>query len=160
MTRNLFTTLTLLPLLGCSAFPNSPNGAMIKVDSVPVGASVLVMGEVMGQTPMSLRKREVFPHLFAPQNQHLYGHIKLTYPGCEPFVTSVSSDIVSNGLKARLNCDNPPPLTPAQPAKTSPADNASEGLRQRLQQLKSLFEEGLISEQDYASKRRQLLEEL
>ncbi len=166
MPRNLFTILTLLPLLGCSAIHSKSDEEMFKVDSVPVGASVLVMGEAMGQTPMSLHKRDVFPRLFAPLKQHLYGRIELIHPGCEPFVSTVNSRIISEGLNARLNCDSSaPPVTSPTPQPQQSPDIAAEGevsatLRQRLQRLKALFEEKLISEEDYATKRRQLLEEL
>jgi hypothetical protein len=135
------------------------------VDSAPVGASVLVLGETMGQTPLTLNTRAVFPQSFPSEKQHLYGRIELTYPGCEPFITTVSSRIISEGLTARLSCREQPPTSPTS-AFTHPAPSPSSSaakpleIKPRLQQLKQLFEEGLISEGDYAAKRQQLLQEL
>lgn len=157
MSHKLIATLIALPLVGCSGnslLPSSSN--QIQIDSVPVGASVIVLGKAMGQTPMNLSTRDVFPQSFAQEKQHLYGRIELTYPGCEPFITTVSSRIISNGLKAKLDCREPPQTTMTSPTpRTEPVE-----LKLRLQQLKELYQEELISEQEYATKRRKLLEEL
>ena len=117
----------------------------------------------MGQTPISLQTRDVFPQNFDHAKQHLYGRIEISYPGCEPFITTVSSRIISNGLTARLNCRDSketPPESAVNPQIETTSQTEPTGLRKRLLQLKELFEEGLISEQDYAEKRSQLLEEL
>ncbi|MEN8170643.1 MAG: PEGA domain-containing protein [Pseudomonadota bacterium] len=164
MKYHLLTTFIALPLFGCSGNTLIPSHSdQISVDSVPVGASVLVLGEAMGQTPMSLSTRDVFPQSFELEKQHLYGRIQLTYPGCEPFITTVSSRIVSDGLKAELDCVDsnvPQEKASVSPQAETPPETEPSELKQRLQQLKGLFEEELISEQDYAEKRRQLLEQL
>jgi hypothetical protein len=159
MKRPLILLIFSLSISACGA--NSllpPQQERFQVDSVPVGASVLVLGEAMGQTPMMLSSHEVFPQTFDDSRQHLYGRIELRHPGCEPFITTVSSRIISSGLKAKLECDHglqePPAITtPALAPEVTP-------LKQRLRELKAWYQEGLISEKEYDEKRRQLLEEL
>jgi hypothetical protein len=164
MRYKLLAILIVLPLSGCAgnSLLSSPRNQFL-VDSAPVGASVLVLGETMGQTPLNVRTRDVFPQSFDPKKQHLYGRVELTYPGCEPFITTVSSRVISEGLNARLTCreqDRPQEPTTAMPQATSTPQAKPLELKQRLQQLKELFEEGLISEQDYATKRHELLNAL
>lgn len=157
MSHKLLATLIALPLVGCSGTSLIPSSSdQIQVDSVPVGASVIVLGEAMGQTPMTLTTRDVFPQSFAQEKQHLYGRIELTYPGCEPSITTVSSRIISNGLKAKLKCrDKPQAATISTTPRTEPVE-----LKLRLQKLKELYQEELINEEEYATKRKELLEEL
>lgn len=161
MKRPLTLSILTLSMSACGGNSLLPSQQeQFKVDSVPVGASVLVLGEAMGQTPMMLSTRTVFPQNFELSEQHLYGRIELRHPGCEPLITTVSSRIISSGLKARLQCDTAaqeqqasPPAFPSPASETTP-------LKQRLQTLKELYQEGLISEEDYDVKRRQLLDEL
>lgn len=173
MNLKYLSTLIVLPLIGCSGNSLLPSqSGSFKVDSAPVGASVLVLGEAMGQTPMLLTTSEVFPHSFDHDKQHLYGRIQLSHPGCEPFITTVSSRIISDGLNARLKCRDAnqpqqqtdmsaqPTAAPQMATPIATPQTNTTGLKPRLQQLKELFEEGLISEEDYAAKRRQILEEL
>ncbi len=167
MTHKLLAALIALPLAGCSTNSLLPSSSeQFQVDSVPVGASVKVLGESMGQTPMTLSTRDVFPQSFAHEKQHLYGRIELTYPGCEPSITTVSSRIISHGLKTKLKCrDNAQATDQIQTKPTTatvtptPASKPVE-LKLRLKKLKELYQEELISEEEYAEKRRALLEEL
>ena len=167
MKRKLPASLATLLLTACSANSLAPmQQDQVKVDSVPVGASVLVLGEAMGQTPLHLNTRDIFPQSYDHDKQHLYGRIVLSYPGCEPFTTTVSSRIISEGLNARLKCNTPredgdqaTPL-PTTPTAVTESEQESDRLKQRLRQAKELFDEGLINVEEYAEKRRQLLEEL
>ena len=162
MKRPLTLSLLSLSISACggnSLIPSQQDN--FQVDSVPVGASVLVLGEAMGQTPMTLTTREVFPQSFDYNKQHLYGRVELRHPGCKPLITSVSSRVISSGLKAKLECDNIPQAQ-QEPSATQPTTVPPEptSLKQRLQKLKELYQENLISEEEYAEKRRRLLEEL
>ena len=167
MNYRLLTSFLSLPLAACSGNILLPSQQeSIRVDSVPVGASVLVLGEAMGQTPINLTTRDVFPQSYDHEKQHLYGRIELSHPGCAPFITTVNTRIISEGLNAHLKCaksESPDKPTTTSP-KTAPVAVTAQGqpitIKQRLRQAKELFDEGLISEQEYAEKRRQLLEEL
>ena len=162
---NQLLTLSILSLSisacgGNSLLPSQQQ--QFQVDSVPVGASVLVLGEAMGQTPLTLSTRTVFPQTFDDSRQHLYGRIELRHPGCTPLITTVSSRIISSGLKAKLECGAGMQRQPTvHPATSTPvATPEMPRLKQRLQQLRELYQEGLISEEEYDEKRRQLLDEL
>ncbi len=162
--RHLMVPLLGLSLSACSGNSLTPSQHdTFQVDSVPVGASVLVLGEAMGQTPMSLHRKDVFPHNYDHSKQHLYGRVEIRNPGCKPFITTVRSRVLSDGLKATLDCGEKPTLTPAAQTEqqAAPVQQQQEpSLKQRLRSLKELYEEGLISEQEYETKRQQLLEEL
>jgi hypothetical protein len=161
MKYKIIATLMVLPLAACSGNSLLPSQRdRFEVESTPTGASVRLLGEIVGKTPMSLNTRAVFPQNFPYDKQHLYGRIELSYPGCEPFSTTVSSRIISEGLKARLKCNDSHQLTPQTVAPVATPRTEQGELKHRLLQLKELYEEGLISEQDYVEKRRQLLEEL
>ena len=160
MIRHLMTGLCALGLAACSGNPLiPPQQESFKVDSLPVGASVLVLDEAMGQTPMTLHRRDVFPRNYDQDKQHLYGRVELRHPGCKPFITTVSSRVLNDGLKAKLECgeQTAAPAAP-QPAPIQQEEDSS--LKQRLIKLKELHEEGLINDEEYEAKRRQLLEEL
>ena len=160
MMRHLIAGLCGLTLTACSGNSLLPaQQGSFQVDSVPVGASVLVLGEAMGQTPMTLLRSDVFPRNYDFDKQHLYGRIELRHPGCNPFITTVSSRVLSDGLKAKLECEEMATTSPVlQPVPAQQKEDSS--LKQRMIKLKDLYEEGLISEQEYEAKRRQLLEEL
>jgi hypothetical protein len=182
MRYRLLSAFIVLPLFACSGNPLlSSSQEQFLVDSAPVGASILILGETVGQTPLTLQKHDVFPQSFDPEKKHLYGRIELVYPGCEPFITTISSRVINEGLTALLTChDNKraePASTPTQvPIQEQPQGQvqqpatdgshpvvpatATPDLKQRLQQLKGLFDEGLISEEDYNIKRRELLRAL
>lgn len=163
MTHKLLATLIALPLAGCSGNSLiSASNDTFQVDSVPVGASVIVLGEAMGQTPMTLSTRDVFPQSYDQGRQHLYGRVELTYPGCESSLTTVSSRVLAHGLKAKLKCDVETQTKEAPAADILEPTSQSEpvALKLRLQKLKELYQEELISEEEYAEKRRKLLEEL
>ncbi len=159
-------TLSLLTASLCACSGNSlltGQQRSFQVDSVPVGASVLVLGEAMGQTPLTLHTRDVFPQSYAHDKQHLYGRVEIRHPGCKTFTTTVSSRIISHGLNARLECDEKPTAPPAAQVEqqTAPLQRQQpQPLKQRLIRLKELYQEGLISEPEYEAKRKQLLEEL
>ena len=163
MTHKLLATLIVLPLAGCTGNSLLPSSSdTFQVDSVPVGASVIVLGEAMGQTPMTLSTHDVFPQSYDQDKQHLYGRVELTYPGCESTLTTISSRVIGHGLNAKLKCGDTNPTQEKPQAvivEPTPRSEPSE-LKLRLQKLKELYQEELISEEEYAEKRRALLEYL
>ncbi len=163
MSHKLLATLFALPLVGCSGnslLPSSNDN--FQVDSVPVGASVIVLGEAVGQTPITLSTRDVFPQSYDQDKQHLYGRVELAYPGCESSLTTVSSRVLGHGLKVKLKCGDTTqtPETPVSVIVESAPQSESVALKLRLKRLKELYQEELISEEEYAEKRRKLLDEL
>lgn len=70
----------LLLVAGCSStgdmFPAAGNNP-IKVDSVPTGAEVYVMGDKVGVTPLEISRKDVFPNTYPSNKESLYGRIIL-----------------------------------------------------------------------------------
>ncbi|MDH5785120.1 MAG: hypothetical protein OEZ16_05845 [Chromatiales bacterium] len=165
MKRKVTLTFLAASLTACGGNSLLPSQQQsFSVDSLPPGASVIIMDEAVGQTPITLTAHQVFPQNFDHSKQHLYGRVELHYPGCKPFITAISGQILSSGLNARLECRDEPSgvfAPSAEHAKSFAGEERQEKtLKQRLRQLKELHEEGLIDEHDYREKRRQLLEAL
>jgi len=55
---------------------------------------------------------------------------------------------------------SPAPAPPASASEASPAPELKPSTRERLQELKALYDEGLISHEEYLEKREQILQEL
>jgi hypothetical protein len=148
----LFVTTLLSGCAGDSLMPQSID--RFAVTSEPSGATVYAMGNVAGTTPLELSTSQVFPVTYPYELQSKYGKIELSYPGCEPYSRTVSNSVLANGLKAKLDC--PQPAVPA--AVTAPAPTMD--IEARLRKLKELFDKGLVTEEEYNSKRQAILQEL
>lgn len=123
------------------------------VTSTPPGATVYVMGQALGVTPLEIRKEQVFPIGYPSQLQTEYGFVTLESQGCETYRKAVNNTILEDGLDAKLKCSNS-----AEPAAIQmPPAGAT---KQRLQELKGLFDEGLITEQEYQERRKAILNDL
>ncbi len=119
------------------------------ISSNPSGADVFVMGQKLGVTPLEVSKDQVFPTTYANGLENKYGRIELRHADCEPYEKPVSGHILASGLKAKLQCAT---QTSAPVAQTS--------AQERLRQLKAIFDEGLISEEEYQAKRQSILRDL
>jgi len=147
---------SFLLLAGCSTGGDrmSPSAgiAPFKVESVPAGAEVYVMGNKMGVTPMQLSRTDVFPNLYPREKESLYGKVTLRKEGCKDYTREVSGDITGFGLHAKLDCASPAPSTAAQPP--------SETVEQRLDKVKELLNKGLISDDEAKKARERILNSL
>lgn len=142
----LIATTLLSACAGDSLTPRSGNS--FAVDSQPSGATVYVMGQEVGTTPLVLKANQVFPITYPSELHSKYGLVELRHAGCQPYIRTVSTDILSDGLKARLDCE--------QPAAPSVRGNVEE----RLRKLKEIYDKGLITEEEYRSKREAILQDL
>lgn len=146
----LATTLSTVLLSGCAGDSMIPKQTtQFTVTSKPAGATVYVMGKEVGKTPLEITTNQVFPVTYPKELENKFGRVELKYPGCQPYEKPVSGSIMANGLKAHLKCTSL--AAPAESSKT-----ASE----RLRQLKSLFDEGLITKDEYKAKRQKILQDL
>ncbi len=123
------------------------------VTSTPAGATVYVMGQALGVTPQEILREQVFPNNYPSQLQAEYGIVTLEYQGCETYRKSVNNTILEDGLVAKLNCKSTeaPAAIPMAPTLTT---------KQRLIELKSLYDEGLITEQEYKERRKAVLNDI
>lgn len=91
--------------LGGSLLASS--GSTTRVESVPPGAEVFVMGESLGVTPLEVDDRLVFPVDYPRDRADLYGKIVLRKEGCETVVRSLDLRAANEGIVEELHC-NPP----------------------------------------------------
>jgi hypothetical protein len=161
--HRLALPLAALFIAGCSGGMSRGTPETIAVQSEPAGASVIVMGQELGSTPLSVSTKTVFPASYATELEGQYGRILLRKAGCGDFVTSVDGKVLSHGLKAKLECTATATPSPVQPAVNEPhpaAPLAAAAPGQRLRQLDDLRKDGLISEEEYQLLRRRVLDTL
>ena len=147
--KSLSLGTLLLTLIACSGNSLAPKSqSSIEVVTEPDSAMVTVMGQQRGTTPMTIQTSDVFPLTYPKDLEDLYGRIVLTRPGCKKTIVSISTQRLSDGVNIKLACDLSEPDSKAKPAS----------IKQRLQQLQELKEEGLISEEEYQTMRRRILD--
>lgn len=155
MRRPLFT-ITLAGVLGSACSTHTmfyADPTRFNVSSTPSGATVYVMGEPLGVTPLDIRKEQIFPGTYPSQLQNEYGIVTLEYQGCETYRKTINNTILEDGLNAKLKCQDT--RAPAAIKVVPPIT-----VKQRLQELKSLFDEGLITKQEYTDRRKAILNDL
>lgn len=140
----------------------------LRIESVPVGADVELIGGRAGVTPLSISERDIYPNNYPDARADLYGMVVLSHPGCEPLRHRVTMGDLKQGLQLRLDCIAaalPPAATSpsASPAlSTMPAPAARETLSEKrlhqLQVLQELLDEGLISPAEEQRVRRLILQ--
>lgn len=157
---SIFAATLLSACAGNSLAPQSSN--RFSVNSQPEGASVYVMGERLGETPLELSSSQVFPVTYPSALQDKYGKVELKYPGCQPYEKAISGYVLANGMNARLDCGQAAPEQTPAAAAAAPAQATAnpDTIQERLRALKSIFEEGLITEDEYRAKRQLILQEL
>jgi hypothetical protein len=122
------------------------------------------MGKVLGSTPLVVRDQDVFPVVYAPDQQDLYGIVILKKDGCQDYLQRVNSTILKKGVKAKLDCTE---VAAEQASTQIPQGNqpsipvpAPTSLKQRLIRLDELHQDGLITDEEYGAARRRILDEL
>ena len=162
MKRSALTALGFTTLLcGCANSSLTPqNNSHFPVNSQPPGATVFVMAEAIGTTPLELSSSQVFPVTYPMALQDKYGKIEMTFPGCRPYEKTVSNSVVAKGLNAKLECGEQ--MTPDNKAAALPSSPppATADIQERLRKLKDIFDEGLISKDEYDIKRQSILQDL
>jgi hypothetical protein len=148
--------VNLVLVAGCSStgadlFPAAGNNP-IKIESVPPGADVYVMGEKVGVTPLQISRKDVFPNTYPRDKESVYGRITLKKEGCADFTRTVSAEISNAGLHAKLDCGD------TNPAGTAP--RSGETAEQRLGKIKDLLNKGLITEEEAKKARERVLNDL
>jgi len=129
----------------------------IKIESIPTGAEVYVMGEKIGVTPLNISHKDVFPNIYPHEKESVYGRVNLKKAGCADFTRTISTEISSNGLRAQLDCKDTNSVSP-NPSSTAPT--VSETVEQRLNRIKDLQSKGSITEDEAKKARERILNEL
>jgi hypothetical protein len=169
----------LVGLGGCGSMHS------IKIDSDPSGATVRASGREIGTTPLTIIPDEIFPPRFVGTGYQAAGKLEIDKAGCQPYRKDVDDAVLSKDITARLTCDPaameqapaptpsgaPAPATvqqaptvvpsvPAAPAAGSTPAKPASAVRQRLQTLESLHKDGLVTDQEYRSIRKRILDGL
>lgn len=140
-------------LTACQTGLIDANHNEISVKSEPSGASVYVMGELVGVTPIKVNVTKLYPVTYEKENQQHYGRIVLKHEGCSDRVVKVTHDISGTGLNEKLECTSDIDVAekPVVIGKT---------VKQRLHELQALKEGGLVNEEEYQKLRIRILESL
>ncbi len=178
-----------LPLLGISALMTGLTGCTglgaiagddtLAVTSTPPQATVFVMEEAVGQTPLKLSQQTLFPATYPQDKQHLYGQVTIKKAGCKDYVAQIGSRTIARGLDVTLDCGGDSgtgtPATPApatapaagtdstmvrEPQTLSPGMTGNPSAKQRLQRIDALKQEGLIDDNEYQAIRQRILDSL
>jgi hypothetical protein len=152
--------------LGGSLFVSGSGST--RVESVPTGAEVYVMGERLGTTPLDVADARLFPVHYPRELSDLYGKVVLRHPGCEELVRAVDLQAANEGISASLVCgdtdadgDRPSAEAPADRAAAPPTRPAvaPHSAADRLAQIKALRRDGLLDEREARSLRDRALRE-
>lgn len=135
-----------------SASGNNP----IKIESDPPGATVYVMGENLGITPLKVSNTDVFPNIYPREKESLYGKVTLKKAGCADITRVVNADMINSGLHAKLDCGD---LNPSS-AVSRNAPRSNETVEQRLDKIKDLLSKGLITEEEAKKAREHIINDL
>ncbi len=130
------------------------NNNEVHVNSEPTGASVYVMGKLVGTTPTVVNVSTVYPVTYSQENEQYYGRITLMHESCSDRTITISSRMISNGLKEKLDCAE----GKGQAVELRPTVDKS--VNQRLKELQALKDDGLINEEEYREIRIRILESL
>jgi hypothetical protein len=161
-TGKALALFSLVLATGCSSpggvsnlFPSAGDNPM-KIESDPPGAEVYVMGEKVGVTPLQITRDQVFPNIYPKDKVALYGKVMIRKAGCADYTGTVSTQVSSYGLHAKLDCGGNKPA----PAAAGISSGSSETAEQRLGKIKDLLDKGLISEDEAKKARERILNEL
>ena len=144
----------------CSGNSLAPkNSNEISVNSEPSGSSVYVMGKLAGTTPIEIDSNSVFPAAYLPEDEQDYGYITLTHEGCSDKKIKISAQMISDGLKASLDCSVKEELVVDVPPVVE-KHVVEKSVNQRLKKLQALKDERLINEQEYQEIRSRILKSL
>lgn len=150
----IINTSLIFLLSGCNGGLINGNHNLLPVRSEPSGASVYVMGEQQGVTPMTLNITKLYPVAYSKENEQDYGRITLKHEGCSDLTVKVTNDMTGKGLKEKLACVGDDKNIEKE------AILSDKSIRQRLQELKMLKDDGLIDGEEYQKIRRRILQSL
>ncbi|MFC1589566.1 PEGA domain-containing protein [Pseudomonadota bacterium] len=155
----LFNSALVVLLSACQGGVVDSKHNEISVASEPSGASVYVMGELQGVTPMTVNVTKLYPVTYSKENASLYGYIVLKREGCSDRSVKVKHGIGSAGMKEKLECEADE-ATAVEPAAIKASVISDKPVKQRLQELQTLKNDGLINEDEYQEVRSRILESL
>lgn len=151
-------------LAGCASSGGSSESAAgrIKINSDPIGATVMADGSEIGTTPLEMAPASHFRSGFVGFSYRYTGKLTLKKAGCDPWSTEVNDYVLSKDVHAKLKCDpnyRPAASTPAASGSNTDV-RSGEPPAERLERIEALRKKGLISEEEYKQLRMRVLEKL
>lgn len=83
----------------------APSSGVTRVDSIPQGAEVFVMGESVGVTPLEIEDRLIYPVSYPAARAALYGRVVLEHAGCERTSRPIDLAAANDGVVVELRCE-------------------------------------------------------
>ena len=118
-------------------------------------------GKPIGKTPMEIKTDEVFPPRWVGSSYMVKGNLVLEKEGCQKYQMDVNDTVLSKNIKAALSCSDVESQSAPAAAVAVPAKPAVEqNVEQRLQQVKDLYDKGVITEQEYKAQRKRILDKI
>jgi len=149
---------------GCAGTPGG-GGAMVTIDTTPPGATALAGGRTLGVTPLTVVRDDAFPPRWHDMEYRVSGTLILRKAGCRPVRMPVSDPVLSKPIHVRLDCKpgatggTSAPAVAAPGASPAPRDSADSTAR-RLQRLRRLHDQGLVTDREYRQIRQRILDSL
>ena len=149
-------SLSFLVSAGCGGAAALTRADEISVASDPPGAVVTAAGKRIGTTPLAVRQQDVFPVVFPPGAQDVYGTLVISREGCRDHAVRVTNQVIRKGVNVKLDCGQADLAGPKAGAPGSPPPSVKE----RILRLNELRDQGLITEEEYREIRGKILGEL
>lgn len=157
---------------GCAALPGGGH-ATVSIDTTPEGATAFADGRRLGVTPLTVVRDEAFPPRWHDMEYRVSGTLTLRKAGCRPEQVPVSDPVLSHPVHVRLHCDAQAGQTPS-PSSGAPAGGSADApasapaggptargsAEQRLQRLRRLHDQGLVTDGEYRRIRQRILNSL
>lgn len=158
--------LAIIPLQGCSSSAVNEEGPA-DVTSSPSAATVYANGEKIGVTPLHYNLYKAFPAGWKNMMFQAQGVLMLKKEGCEDYIVNVNDYILSQPVHAELECDETGRPVAPDPAASginetsqAPAVLPQSDIEKRLIELESMYEKGIITQDEYTGTRTRILNEL
>ncbi|MGD2052911.1 MAG: PEGA domain-containing protein [Gammaproteobacteria bacterium] len=158
--------LAVFSLSGCSDSAVKQEGPA-DVTSSPTGASVYANGEKLGITPLHYRLYKAFPAGWKDMMFQAQGVLMVKMDGCEDYKLNVNDYILSKPIHAELKCDGADKSVLQAPVQQDTGNIShqraifSRGeVEARLKKLESLYQDRVITEEEYKATRKRILDEL
>lgn len=149
-------SLSFAVAAGCGGVTTWTRADAISVASEPAGATVYASGKQVGVTPIVVSQQDVFPVVYAPEQQDVYGTLLLTKDGCKDHTVRVNNAAIRKGVGVKLDCGQ---ANLAKPQTGTPG-TPPPPIRDRILRLNELRDQGLVTEEEYREIRGKILGEL
>jgi len=164
--RNIIFLGIIVLLQACSS--SAVKESRPSVTSSPSGAAVYANGLKLGVTPLKKDLFKVFPTSWNNWKLSASGVLVLKKQGCKDYTLKVNDAILLKPVHAKLKCGLKPVMSEEAPSpppqavtpQKLPVKKKMSKLEMRLNELTRLYKKGVITDQEYRSTRKRILDEI